>query len=558
MSELKQYIRKHLDSRGSTLVAAVAFSIILAIGAIGLIQSTVISQNSETAALRNDKAFQAAESGVWLAARWLRGNATLAEPTSFDPFGGTLSLNGYTIKVTVKQVAAGATNLWHISDTVYDGPTRVKSVTWDRVRLSGFGNYTTYMGEYCNRNLNPANNDIWGYGMSGQKFYGKTWFNKLWIGLSMLDEINRNRPNDPEIIQFNGPVYTSRFSDSLLDENYKYHVLKQNSFNNGHFGNDYNSGIHFNIKASQAKYNAIWNPTDTTSHRWLDTIFKDKYYGEQDLIDQATGGLDLNAATKIDLSTIPNRDLSRTPTLVFNTATAKYYYYKNPSGWGSSTYDSVTYNATSATVWDPSTQKTIFYDNTNLQVKGTVAGKTTIATENGTDIIPVGDIVTPGYNPTTETPSGSDAYNSLIGLAPGKDLRIVPSYKMKGSTSLSVTPANDSNLEIAASVMTMYTDGIANGHRGTINTMDNTLYSNGSPQVGKCPFGLTIYGNRITAGWSSIRDNSDANGRSIGIRVLTTKEDVRLKNTLPPGYKIPKSQDGLFMISMTGWKEKSY
>ena len=59
------------NNSGSTLVLAVVFAILMAIGGIGFLLVTTNSINNDSDANTNDKAFQAAESGALLATQWI-------------------------------------------------------------------------------------------------------------------------------------------------------------------------------------------------------------------------------------------------------------------------------------------------------------------------------------------------------------------------------------------------------------------------------------------------------------------------------------------------------
>jgi hypothetical protein len=69
-------------------------------------QVATISINNETAVLENDKAFQAAESGIWIGARWLRGFeaflSLMADCADIGPFGSTpISINGMDVYIKI-------------------------------------------------------------------------------------------------------------------------------------------------------------------------------------------------------------------------------------------------------------------------------------------------------------------------------------------------------------------------------------------------------------------------------------------------------------------------
>jgi Tfp pilus assembly protein PilX len=69
MPELK---RPEFSERGSTLVTVVAFAGILAIAICGFLGVARTMTNQENIEMNDDKAFLAAESGLFIGTRWLR------------------------------------------------------------------------------------------------------------------------------------------------------------------------------------------------------------------------------------------------------------------------------------------------------------------------------------------------------------------------------------------------------------------------------------------------------------------------------------------------------
>jgi hypothetical protein len=78
-------LKKNDAARGSTLVGVLALSIIMGIAAAGFIQVAANVVDNENMSMRECKAFASAESGVWLAARWLK-ERQLPIPSAVRPF----------------------------------------------------------------------------------------------------------------------------------------------------------------------------------------------------------------------------------------------------------------------------------------------------------------------------------------------------------------------------------------------------------------------------------------------------------------------------------------
>lgn len=101
---MPQLTRLLSNERGSVLVGAFAFAIVMAIAGSGLLMIAGHGANLEDEQWKQELAFQAAESGLELGKRWI------AQTTVFDAIGSngntavsspTLTINGMTVAVTV-------------------------------------------------------------------------------------------------------------------------------------------------------------------------------------------------------------------------------------------------------------------------------------------------------------------------------------------------------------------------------------------------------------------------------------------------------------------------
>lgn len=89
------------NDRGTALVIAVVFSILLAIAGIGFLIVTTNSMNNDTASYDNDKAYYAAESGALLAGKWVMDNTSAIWPDSIPSTIAKSSFKRFYVRVTL-------------------------------------------------------------------------------------------------------------------------------------------------------------------------------------------------------------------------------------------------------------------------------------------------------------------------------------------------------------------------------------------------------------------------------------------------------------------------
>jgi hypothetical protein len=417
--------RQFKNNRGSILVGVVALSILMAVAGIGFLQVTTTSVNNETAALESSKAFAAAESGIWIGSRWLRGfanfTALVAAQNGSDigPFGATpISINGMDVYVTIPvQIAADAIPCVRIVAEVYKGGARSaatfkKRITMGDVRVQTFGNYGTFYDGYQSMDANDLTAGRWNTlaswnGWSNRTFNGRFHMN----GMTNKLYNNTNR--------FNGYV-------TVANGNGQYNY--GTGLND--FKNDYNFGVW--------GYGAGGTPTIAE----LDMIFTNRYVPNVDQIALTIPRR--NAGTILADASIPvtNRiQLPRSfrdegfgpnqyrPTLYFDGPNA-FYQYQDAGG----VYRVTTFGPAAG----GSIDGMIFLAdaNNNLNVYTSAAGATgrfTVATANGRSIVPVGNVVTSDYDIASGTIT-DPASNNMIGLISGGFIAFNKTWTKRFST----------------------------------------------------------------------------------------------------------------------------
>jgi hypothetical protein len=398
------------NNRGSILVGAVALAMLMAIAGAGFLLATSNGINSETAAFENEKAFQAAESGVWIGTRWLRDPAhnflSTPDGTTLDPFGGPVLINGLNVVVKIPvQVGANGIPVASITANVYSGTpgatTFKKRITVGKITNQGFGTFCTFYDGYQPTDCKPSNwdgvkwlNDWGGWG-NNRNFYGRTHLNNMPVVL------NTNGP------RFFGPVTVSKNVTVGLGAAYA----------NGQRGNDYSAGVLGALQNVGSGYSPSSDLTD------LNAIFVDRYTPNVDPV-----ALDIPLTDAVSLAgsglTITNLPFSSRddgygpyqyrPTLYIN-GTQATYYYRNGGG----AYDSIKWGSIDGRIF---VSKDVVGANTgnNLNIYTSRAGATgrfTIATATSKSIVPVGNITTSDYDFASGTiPSTSD---NMIGLISG-------------------------------------------------------------------------------------------------------------------------------------------
>jgi hypothetical protein len=587
------------NNRGSILVGVVALAVFMAIAGIGFLQVTTTSVNNETAALENDKAFNAAESGIWVGARWLRGyngfTALTAASNGLDigPFGNTpISINGMDVYVKIPvQIGADAIPCVSIVSSVYKGgapsaATFKKRISAGDVRCQTFGNYGTFYDGYQSTDAD----DPWWNQSTGWGGWGNRTFNGRF---HMNDVDNKIYTND---VKFNGYVTVAR---PCVD----WTAIMGFPLGVGHNGNNYNYGIAAFIKDKIV-------PTVAQ----LDQIFPDRYVPNVDKIDlmvtrtdatSISSDLSVPATSKISLPT-SSRDegygpYKYRPTLYFNGANAVYQYRNAAGSYVVNNYGSI--------------NGKIFLSSNNLNVYSTkngASGQVTVATSTGKSIVPIGNIVTDDYNYATgSVPIGS---NNMIGLISGGFIAFnktwikrfngdwsdntkyvseqLPSFGTNPGVIGGGSPGPSDgcgmmHLSVAIIAVKNFTMSLCSGYDGSGNPQYknfqvkgtewwdgmwmqqphqwNSVSATFTDTKNHCEdYGLSLYGNHILGGYSrtistgSETERGCAGSLTYGTNALTYTHDPRMykRDFQPPAFPpVQSTPDGLLLLRMRSWSE---
>jgi hypothetical protein len=588
------------NSRGSILVGAVALAMLTAIAGMGFLMVSTNGINSETAALENEKAFAAAESGVWLGARWLRDPAndflTTPDGATLNPFGSEpVPINGLNVVVSIPVKVTDGIPVASIVANVYSGDpgpaTFKKRISVGNVTNQGFGVYCTFYSGYQPVDANKYNaatqtwtNDWGGLG-DNRNFYGRTHFDGMPVILYTAGP------------RFYGPVTVSNKVTAGLGA----------AFTNGQRGNDYSSGVVGALQNTGSGYSPSLDD--------LNAIFTDHYTAN---VDPIALNIPLTNATSLD-SALPvtrriilddSHRLDGTigddgygpyqyrPTLYFNGQSA-YYQYSDING----NYQFRSYGAVVGGTIDGMVFLSL---HNNLNVFSTangVTGNVTVATAMGRSIVPVGNLTTSDYDSTNVTiPSSS---NNMIGLISGGyiafnktwtrnfvadgavyttsdngiDVNKFVSEKVSGGANNNPpgnrTPAAVGKMHITASIMAVnhFWDNLYNGAAYQNFWMSGTEWwdgmwgqlpvsPNGKPfndPANKAEdYSLQLYGNHILAAYARTYYGITVRGCQ-GTTTFTPDPRMTTRNLQPPGFPgVSNPEDpttNLLTLVLRDWKE---
>jgi Tfp pilus assembly protein PilV len=145
MQAIKIIKRKMSNNRGSALVGVVVASILIGIAVTGVMSVTGSTINHEAAALENEKAFYAAESGLLIGTRWrTMQNPTLWAHGTVEPICVEL-INGTSVNV---KDSVGLNYTAYITSTAMSAKLPyIKKISWvttynDSAHIFTFSNWT--------------------------------------------------------------------------------------------------------------------------------------------------------------------------------------------------------------------------------------------------------------------------------------------------------------------------------------------------------------------------------------------------------------------------------
>ncbi|MBN2036245.1 MAG: hypothetical protein JW768_05845 [Chitinispirillaceae bacterium] len=505
--------------------------------------------------MQNERAFHAAESGIWVATRWLRGINPALWPTlgtQCQPFGAYVSIDGMDVQVTIAVRSVAGAPVAAISAEVYNdasgshamgAATFKKRIRTGDVRIQTYGTFCTFFNSYQpDFPFDPAKGiNVW-WGWSGRTFIGRFHMNDCYIKLNPYAEPGVGaRP----VVFKNGLVSVARPSDPVILADYQKNYTTANGGQLGNFGNNFDYGIWANG----------WSASPPTIPQ-LNQIFQDRYSANFDQI--LLPAAQMNATALLNDISIPASDkielpASRDdgeeqddyrPTLILNGSGALYHYRVGSSRMVAS-YSGI--------------DGKIFCSHHNLNVYGTVQGRVTVATDPGKSILPCGNIVTADYNPVTGSiPALSP---NMIGLVAGKHVRFNNQWKRyfagQSSSMRNVSEqTTGGTMHISASLMAIGQTPIVDPSSGSTALEKGTEYRDLTHAVN---YHLRLFGNHILGGYRPVSNgwHGVSNGGCNGTQSFTHDSRMVKANLQPPGFPELNTVDGLWILQIKGWSEEN-
>jgi hypothetical protein len=567
-----------VNKNGSVLVGAVAISLIIAIAGIGFLQVNSSSLNNEAAFLENEQALQAAEAGVFLASTWL-SQATIFPGSTTNPLGSnTMKIRGIDVSLSVIPPATGDSLYTIISEASKDGAFMKKIRV--NIRSQNVTQYTTYFDEfYLDQGVKTTADDLWWGGYRGFTFSGRFHSNKIFIRIDPAAG-----PTGAFPTRFKNGLVTVGRNDALMDANpgkFGHQRYSNNGANLGHFGNNYDWGVHAKFLPAA--------PYDASDVALLDQVFQDRYIANVDQVstksiqtDGTKMATDPAVAANFTIITLDSsyndNDVTTgsyyqygRPTLSFEIiAGIPRYIYERKNASSQRKRDTLSYNS-----------GTIFISKNNLNVKGKVRGAVTIATQWKKDICPIGNLYVEDYtvNPhdtTSVVPSNS---TNIIGLCSGRTIRFNDSVRLlnsQGDDSVYSTKAvckavnNGSNdlMHITASLMaldTTFPDCYNDAGLGVTTTKGCMSMAGAIDGTTQClHYGIKICGNQVMASYKSTKHGwvSPLWTQGLAENALVNVEDPRFQRMAPPGYSnnvkvIDAAGNERVLLVLSNWVEEN-
>jgi hypothetical protein len=554
MQKLNQR-HERLGKKGSVLVGAIALAALMAFMDIGFMQVTSTSLGSEIATIENEKAFQAAESGIWIGVRWLRTvNPVLWQTlgSHYHPFGDYVSIDCMDVHIDISvQMIAGVPVASIHAEAYHDlsgshqqnASTFKKRVRTDNIRTQTYGSFCTFFNSYqSDFPFDPTKGiNVW-WGWSGRTFIGRFHMNDCYIKLNPNAEPGVG--SSPVVFK-NGLVTVSTPADPVIIADYQKNYTTSNGGQLGNSGNNFNNGVWANG----------WTANPPTISQ-LNQIFQDRYSANFDQISLPAS--QMNATALLNDLSIPVADKiglpasvdegeeqdNYRPTLVFNGTSATYHYRSGVSRL-SATYNNI--------------DGKIFCSHHNLNVFGTVQGRVSVATDPGKSILPCGNLVTSDYNTATGVMPVSST--NMIGLVSGKHLRFNNQWKRYFAGDAAATMKNVSAqttsgiMHLSASLMAIGQTTITDPSTGATAVEKGSEYWDLAHAVS---YGLKLYGNHIlgayrptASGWHGV-----SNGGCNGTQTFTHDSRMITSNLQPPGFPQLNTVNGLWVLCIKGWSEE--
>lgn len=505
---------------GSALVVALAFSIVMAIVGSGLMLLSGDSVRHEGAAFENDKTFLAAESGLLIGNRWLKDTVNW---NNYNQYGKSLIYAGVIngVNDTVRLVLLPDSQLELQSDATGNELGFIKRISWGVKRI-----VSPNPGVFIN-NLD-----------NGQKTVGQGGLNNVWIDGPFhsntpiyLSAVSNSKADGASVYFVNGDVSVYYHNESEWFEN-----GDKGGYGVGQSG-DYNHGIY--VKSGQSM-------GDTNVAKKLDYTFQ-KHYGYGD---------------SLWMDTVSRTDI----VLPVNTSSTNraILHYDTVSGVGKATY--VYYAGGTKKDTTYTVNNRVFRARNAVSVLGIVKGQTTLVTDSGCNIYPVGDLTYADFMPDAN--SYYDNYNNannygvgtvaggntnVLALVSGADIHFEDGNKQQynASTKSLSDAANNATMYLTASLI-----AIRKGHGLMWDTKNMTGVSKDMMQ-NNFNYTLRAIGSRTIDNFFNYMGGGGTNANS-KIRFFV---DTRLLNNFSapgvPGFKSKGTGgEGLFTLK-TDWREQN-
>jgi hypothetical protein len=513
----KSHLTRFSNSqKGSVLVAVLAFVMLITIATAGFLglARNVVSQ--EVIELNDDKAFLAAESGLLIGTRWLReaNNWLQYKNTGYAGSLYQSEINGYMVTVTVAVDGNGKLRIR--SRTTGGILPYSKTLSWT-VSEANWGNPGTFI------------NDLSGVGGVGGGGLNNEWFD---------GPVYTNTPL--YISSVSGGNVSVRFVNGSVSV---HNLIGKVPFDAGHWGNygispvtgnDYNFGI--------------WqNDAGVGEYDKLDPFFENN--GKYTEFQHSKDSLFLPRLTTQTRTLPPNLSATNKAILYFDvlngtTGRATYYYYD-----AAGTQLSTTFNS----------DKEIIRVPNDVQVLGTVKGQTTVVTNLGSSIFPVGDLKYYGFTPDAAAMNTFDNTNNygvgnlalntdVLALVSGADITLgIDMYTLSnagGTAVLSKIVPAPPNLPMV--YMTAQLIAAERGHGITWTTKQTNKYN----------YRLSSIGTRAI---DTYQESHNARGDP-GEMSFRFYYDTRFNGNLQaPGVPVPRADvpSGQMFILNTDWTEEN-
>lgn len=422
MSKLTKHL---LNEHGSILVASIAFSIVIAIAGTGMMLLSGNSVRHEAAAFENDREFLAAESGLLLGKRWL------ADTNNWNQYRNT----GITL------IYAGVINGIH--DTVSLQPPDANGDLELRSEATGTDlGFKKRLSWGIQKVMNPGIfiNDL----NPDQKVPGQGGLNNIWFD----GPFHSNMPIYLSAVSNPGAkgasVYFVNGRVSVHNKTERIHFASGGhwgQYGSGPSGNNYDFGILIKSGQSEGTYQGdkLDNQFQGTFLHSQDSLFMPRIVGQNILLPV-------------------NQSATNRALLFFDTLSGNgiaTYYYHNASG----TRLDTTFNVNNM----------VIRAQNPISVLGTVKGQTTVVTDVGHTIYPIGDLKYADFAPVHDTMylkynntlnygigTLADNHTNIITLASGGDIHFEQGYKKifnKTTESLANSLNSNDTMYLTASLI---------------------------------------------------------------------------------------------------------